>query len=135
MVPGVLDHAARDAFGRGACGALALALHEKTGWPLIAVTDSHNVAEGRAGGGSALHYAVRTPEGLLLDVDGLHSTESLIERFSADADEGEAAAGVTTVADIREWYVEAQGEPIPISLARTFVAAVLELYNTQRADG
>lgn len=42
LTPGVIDGAAEHAFSYGACAALAYALHEATGWPIIGITDSHN---------------------------------------------------------------------------------------------
>lgn len=127
LTPGVLDGYAKRAFKYGACGALAIALHDETGWPIVAITDAHNVFDGRAGEGSALHWTVRHPSGLLLDVDGLHTPEALVVEYSPEADDGRAAAGLSTRADAWEWYAEAQGEPVPIELAKTFVPAVLEL--------
>ncbi len=111
LTPGILDGAAEHAFLYGACGALALALHQETGWPIVAITDGHNVfsasewmgwrdpdapvigpAEApRAGGGSALHWCVFRPDGKLVDVDGAHDPEDLVDRYAADADDGEAA--------------------------------------------
>ena len=99
LTPGVLDGYALRAFKYGACGALAIALHEETGWPIVAITDAHNVEDGRAGGGSALHWTVRHPSGLLLDVDGLHREEDLVSEYAGDADDGQAAAGLSTRAD------------------------------------
>ncbi len=125
LTPGVIDEFAKRAFKFGGCGALALAIHEATGWPLVAITDAHNVEDGKALGGSALHYSVRRPDGLLIDIDGAFSDEQMIWAYGGDADDGEAAVGDTTIADINEWYVECQGAPIPISLAKTFVSAVL----------
>ena len=125
LTPGVLDGYAKRAFKYGACAALALALHESTSWPIVAITDAHNVEDGKAGGGSALHWTVRHPSGALLDVDGLHPQEALVQEYSAHADDGEAAAGLSTREDLCEWYIEAQGEPISIELARTFVAPLL----------
>lgn len=127
LTPGVLDGAARHAFSQGACGALAIALHDATGWKVVAVTDSHNVHDGRAGGGSAMHWAVMRPDGMLVDVDGPHDPDTLTEGYHGEADDGEAAWGISSRADVEEWYVEAQGEPIPVSLAATFVEAVLTL--------
>jgi len=124
--PGKLDPIAERAFLVGACGALAIAMHDTLGWPIIAVTDAHNVENGQAGGGSALHWAVRRPDGMIVDVLGPHTDEELIEEYEAEADDGEAAIGVSTREDVVEWYVECQGEPVPIELARTFVDAVLE---------
>jgi hypothetical protein len=127
LTPGVIDGYAERAFKYGACGALAIALHDATGWPVVAITDSHNVEDGRAGGGSALHWTVKHPSGKLLDIDGLHDPADLVSEYAGEADNGEAAAGVSSRADVVEWYVESQGEPIPVSLANTFVDAVLAL--------
>ena len=126
LTPGVLDGAARHAFKYGACGALAIALHDATGWPVVAITAAHNAFKGKAGGGSALHWAVRRPDGKTVDVDGAHDQEDLVEEYASDADGGQAAYGLSTRADVEEWYVECQGEPIPVSLAATFVDAVIE---------
>ena len=126
LTPGVLDSYARHAFKYGACGALAIAMHDVTGWPIVAITDHYNVFEdGRAGGGSALHWTVRRPDGKLIDIDGVHDDADLVSEYNAEADDGRAAAGLSTREDVFEWYVEAQGEPIPISLAKTFVEAVI----------
>lgn len=126
LTPGVLDNYALRAFKYGACGAMAIALHDATGWPVVAITDSHNVFEdGMAGGGSALHWTVRRPDGMLIDVDGAHTAESLVEEYEGEADDGEAAAGISTREDVVEWYINCQGEPVAVALAATFVDAVL----------
>jgi hypothetical protein len=127
LTPGVLDGYALRAFKYGACGALALAIHDATGWPIVAITDHHNVFEdGTAGGGSALHWTVRRPDGMLIDVDGAHTAQELVEEYDGEADDHQAAAGRSTRADVVEWYIESQGEPVPVSLAAKFVDAVLE---------
>lgn len=126
LTPGVLDNYALRAFKYGACGALAIALHDATGWPVVAITDSHNVFDdGTAGGGSALHWTVRRPDGMLIDVDGAHTPESLVEEYEGEADDGQAAAGLSTRDDVEEWYVNCQGEPVAVALAATFVDTVL----------
>ena len=124
LTPGIIDGAAKHVFTMGGCDALAIALHDATGWPIVAITDAHNVYGRRAGGGSALHWTVQHPDGKLLDIDGLHDAEDLVERYSWDADEGEAAWGLSTRADAQEWWQEA-GQKIPLNLAATFVDAVL----------
>lgn len=133
LTPGVLDGAALHAFKLGACGALAIAMHESIGWPIYAVTDAHNVEDGEAGGGSALHWVVKRPDGLFVDIDGVHTEGELVSAYEGDADDGECAVGKSTRADCWEWYGEAQGEPIPISLAETFVDAVVEKANLTAA--
>lgn len=47
LTPGVIDGHAKRAFSFGACGGLAIALHDATGWPIIAITDAHNVMHRR----------------------------------------------------------------------------------------
>lgn len=125
LTPGVLDGYALHAFKVGACGALAIALHEEMGWPIYAVTDAHNVEDGVAGGGSALHWVVKRPDGLFIDVDGAHTRDALVAEYDGEADEGGCAIGKSTRADCWEWYGEAQGEPIPVAFAKSFVDAVV----------
>lgn len=126
LTPGLLDGYALRAFKYGACGALAIAVHDATGWPIYAVTDAHNVFEdGQAGGGSALHWVVQRPDGAFVDVDGVHTAPELVAQYEGEADDGEAAVGRSTRADAWEWYGEAQGAPVPINLAATFVEVVL----------
>ena len=125
LTPGVLDGSALHAFKVGACGALAIAMHEELGWPIYAVTDAHNVEDGVAGGGSALHWVVKRPDGLFVDVDGVHTEAELVSEYDGEADDGQCAVGKSTRADCWEWYGEAQGAPIPISLAKKFVDAVV----------
>ena len=127
LTPGVIDGYAKRAFKHGACGALAIALHDATGWPLVAITDAHNVYDGEAGGGSALHWTVQAPNGQLLDIDGLHNAQDLVAEYDSQADDGQAAAGISSRADAWEWYVESQGEPVPLTLAATFVAPIRKL--------
>lgn len=125
LTAGVIDGYAISTFKQGACGALAIAIHDATGWPIYAVTDAHNIYGDEAGGGSALHWVVRHPSGLFLDIEGLSTGEALVEEYEGFADEGEAGIGKSTRADAWEWYVECQGAPIPISLAATFVQPTL----------
>lgn len=127
LTPGVLNPVAENAFLYGGCAALAIAIHDETGWPIVMVTDSHNVFDGEAGGGSALHWVVRRPDGLYLDVLGSHTEEELLEEYGAEADEGEAALGVSTREDALEWHAEGSGGEISVEVARSFVPAVLEL--------
>lgn len=132
LTPGIIDGSALHAFKYGACGALAIALHDAKGWPIVAITDAHNVDDGEAGGGSALHWTVRHPSGKLLDIDGLHDAEDLVSEYSADADEGEAAAGRSSREDCWEWYGEAQGSPVSIELAATFIEPLLNRIRAQK---
>lgn len=128
LTPGVVDSSAKRIFTQGGCGALAIALHDITGWPIVAITDHHNVEDGRAGGGSALHWVVRHPRGLLLDIEGYHTSRELIEQYDDEADDGNAAAGTSTREDALEWWSEA-GEKVTLSLASSIAQALLDSLN------
>jgi hypothetical protein len=80
-------------FGHGACDVFAAALHDLTGWPLVKVTDPWNVhgtpdrfGIAEAGDGSAVHWVVRTPDGQLVDVHGMHPLAGFAEQFDAYVD-------------------------------------------------
>lgn len=63
---GVIDGAARTVFTTGQCHALALALHERTGWPIRVL------AYGRKGAAvtSGNHLVVVDPDGNAVDIEG-----------------------------------------------------------------
>lgn len=60
----------RQLFTAGQCHALALAIHEKTGWPLVAVWYSSMPEDINDYHDCPSHYMVQTPEGELLDITG-----------------------------------------------------------------
>jgi hypothetical protein len=126
LTPGVIDGAAEHAFSTGACAALAYVLHEATGWKIVGITDSHNVYDGRLGGGSSLHWGVMRPDGKFIDIDGVHDIDDIVDRYHGEADDEEAAWGIGSRAVIHEWYVENQGAPISFELTRSFVQPLLE---------
>lgn len=134
LTPGVLDGDAVVAFRFGACGALAIALHDATGWPIVAITDHDNVFDGHLGMGSAMHWAVLRLDGKVIDVDGAHDPDELVAEYHAAADDGQAALARARRRDALEWYYEGGGKQIPLSLAATFVAAVLQRAGTPEQD-
>lgn len=127
LTPGELDAYAEDALLRGACMGLAIALHDRTGWPIMAVTEAYNVYDGRAGGGSAAHWMVRRPDGMLIDVLGAHTEEDVLWEYD-NGEEGEDAIVIapSSRANAMEWYEDTEASRIPLSLIETFVDAVLE---------
>lgn len=152
ITPGVLDASAERAFTYGACCGLAVALHDATGWPLIKVTDADSVypsgddedaLDGLVGrpaaergrltnvagvGVGGLHWLVAHPSGKLLDVDGLHDVDDVLDRYDGEGDErsqGEVALGVSGRADAIDEYVDAKGEPVALAVCATFVPSVL----------
>ncbi|WP_436493407.1 hypothetical protein [Actinokineospora sp. HUAS TT18] len=73
-------------FEFGHCNALALALHERTGWPIVGLVGQRH--------GEANHYLVRRPDGLLVDVRGARTEAEVLAQWG----EG-APAGFYTVED------------------------------------
>lgn len=67
-----------DTYTQGDCYILALALHRLGLGELIAVTDGSPVLDGRT---SWTHMAVRTPEGYILDVDGLNDPSITLSNY------------------------------------------------------
>lgn len=117
LTPGMITPAAIEAFTRGACAGLAIALHDATGWPIIEVGHCDKLP---------LHFMVRCSNGLLLDIRGLHSDEAVRAEWEFDAD-GDVSLAEATRADVANCYRVDCGEPIPMDLVRTFVPAVISL--------
>lgn len=61
LTTGVIDDSSRKAFTNGQCHALALAVHERTGWPLMIV---------------ALDYCVEDWDSCVWEIDGLCSCQT-----------------------------------------------------------
>jgi hypothetical protein len=132
LTPGIIDGPAGRVFTSGGCGALAIALHDAMGWPIVAITDAHNVHDGKAGGGSAMHWGVRHPSGLFIDVDGGHDVDEITRAYDGDADDGQAAWGLSTRADAEEWWSEA-GRKVSLATAALFVGPVVDRFHEQVA--
>jgi hypothetical protein len=118
LTPGTITPAAIEAFTRGACAGLAIALHDATGWPIVEVGHCD---------GLPLHFMVRHTSGLLLDVRGLHSDEAVYDEWEFDADDGVVTLARAARADVVDCYRVDCGEPVPMDLVRTFVPAVVAL--------
>lgn len=61
--PGVMDDQARAAFSFGHCHSLALALHRRTGWPLLGLSRHDRQA-------NLTHVVLEMPDGRWLDASG-----------------------------------------------------------------
>ena len=107
---GVLDESAEYVFSAGHCHALALAIHERTGWPLLAMSGRHSL---RA---NLQHMVVVMPDGKWLDVNGPQEPE---ERYYFQS---MTAAEVAKMGKIEYWK-NPQTE-----IAREFVQPVFERY-------
>ncbi len=117
LTPGILDGEARRVFKRGACAALAIAIYDKTKWPIIAIVDQN---------GSVVHWTVRRPDNKLIDVDGGHTQEALIAEYTGHCDDGGQAAAIDSTRDeATKRFYNSQDELTLVNLAATYVGPVL----------
>ncbi|MET9517431.1 ParB/RepB/Spo0J family partition protein [Streptomyces sp. NPDC002994] len=116
LTPGVINATAIEAFTRDGSGGLAIAIHDATGWPLIEVGSCD---------GMPMHFMVRRPDGLLLDINGTHTDAAVADEFWFYADDDVTLTEAPRGAVWFSYYDEC-GEPVPLDLARTFVDAVLD---------
>lgn len=80
VCPGVIDHAALHAYTRGQCGALARALHQHTGWPMIFALYLDRL------GREQVHVLVERPDGCLVDITGAHPPDEVRSRLAPEAE-------------------------------------------------
>jgi hypothetical protein len=78
---GIGDAPVERLFEWGYCHALALAINEATGWPIVGLWSG-----GRHGG--CEHWVVQRPDGILLDVRGAWEPEEMMSRFGYTMDDG-----------------------------------------------
>ncbi|MEU4807434.1 hypothetical protein [Actinosynnema sp. NPDC023587] len=105
----------QDVFDYGYCNALALALHERTGWPILGLH-----ARGDA---HPFHYLVRRPDGLLLDAHGARTQDDVLQQWGEGAPEGYYAVQEHTQdrlwADVRRGDMEDPADVWPLAQAVT----------------
>lgn len=77
----------REAYVNGNCHFLAREISRKTGWPVTTCLNSE--------GEHAYHAFVLTPEGLGLDIDGLHTVEELAQQWGGATVNKQAHSVVT----------------------------------------
>jgi len=68
-----LDENVKAMFTRGHCHVYAIALSERTGWPVVILSDgppTESVRRATVGNGAWIHAVCRTPTGALVDITG-----------------------------------------------------------------
>lgn len=118
LTPGIITPAAVEAFTRGACAGLAVAVHDHTGWPIVEVGHCD---------GLPLHFMVRHPDGRLVDIRGAHTDQSVCDEWEYDADDGVVTLTRAARAAVVDCYRVDCGEPVPMDLVRSFVPPVVAL--------
>lgn len=134
VTPGDLD-TARHVLTAGQCHNLAAALHQETGWPIVAFfrdfdTDDDETED------NVKHYGVLTPDGYLLDGDGaipLQDFQDLTgltetEQLPAGLDELTQHINWDTTTYDRTWH------PLNPDAVRSFVAPVLQAYQHAKTE-
>lgn len=69
-----------EAFNYGDCWLLALAIHRLTDWKIVGVGVKGQ--EDRGGYRDWCHIAVQTPNNKILDINGVHTKDEVIQRWS-----------------------------------------------------
>lgn len=125
LIPGLIDHNAKQAFTNGQCHALALALHQQTKWPLIWTTFqtcNHRLcSQDQDAYCHPDHVLVKTPKETYLDILGEHSLESLQKIYK---EVGSLSTSRLEHLISIEHFIEPDHQA-----ANTFVDAVLALYH------
>lgn len=135
VTAGVRDHDAVLAFKSGQCHALALAMHERTGWPIVSVgaeeccydedcpddDDSDGVCSCQI-----QHLAVQRPDGHLVDIEGPKPEEDFMEA-QGDPDWTIKPVPDDRLEDIVRWD-DSWRRP-NVAVARTFVDEALTEYD------
>lgn len=120
VTPGVLDHAALHVYTHGQCAALARALHDATGWPLMLAVWTSDKGE------DAIHFYVERPDGRVVDITGAHALDVAIQRIEraggTDVDVGRC--GVDVLDEFIDHGFVERGD---VDVAQTFVDVVLTL--------
>lgn len=115
VTPGVIDRTTVRAFKYGACGGLAIALHDLTGHALVAVTVNEE----------ALHYMVRLPDGRLVDIEGAHAVDDVTFEYEVEADDGTVTVVDVTREQVWAWWTDYAGQPVPMDTVRSIAPLVL----------
>lgn len=125
VTPGVLDEDARNAFLLGGCGALATAMHNEHGWPIVGLWATDD---------EPFHVGVLAPDGLVVDIDGAHPPDEWQMAYGGP----DACDYEPLTAEETDWVTgrdPGDGFPFGIpgveAVAVTFVAPVTRLW----ADG
>lgn len=69
VIPGAWDDTARFAFSAGHCHSFAMALHDRTGWPILAMSGKYS------GYTNLQHMVVVMPDGKWLDARGIQEPD------------------------------------------------------------
>lgn len=107
----------RDLFTAGYCHALALAMHRKTGMPMVALW----AKEGRRW--AIIHVMVEEDEHTFWDIDGERSLADILYDANIDDDEQQVRLDPCTEADFKKWTRKGMVALTPEIMAKADAAA------------
>ena len=129
--PGLLDEVAFEAYKNGQCLALALAIHDQTGWPVRLLVRGKKQALQKVKMDDLIHALVRAPDGYDVDIYGDNEPE-VLEEEATDLHGQHTWLEITERGAIDAWLVAhpAYAAGLDEAMAQTFVEIVL----TRRAN-
>ena len=129
VIPGDLD-SARDVLTAGQCHNLAAALHQETGWPIVAFFRDFDTDDDETDD-NVKHYGVLTPDGYLLDGDGAIPLRDFQDRTGLTETET-LPPGLDELADHITWDTTTYARtwhPLSPDTVRSYVEPVLHAYH------
>jgi hypothetical protein len=129
--PGLLDEVALEAYKNGQCLALALAIHDQTGWPLMLLVQGKKQSLQKVKMDDFIHALVRAPDGSYVDIYGNNDPEAL-EEEATDLHGRHTWLEIIERSEVDAWLIAhpAYATGLDEAMAQTFVEIVL----TRRAD-
>lgn len=94
----------QEAFTYGDCWLLARALCNITGWQMVAVGNTGGKASGVLR--DWVHMAVRTPQGTIVDISGIHEDKGILDAWSEQFSFMSSEQGDMEVFDVtpEDWF-------------------------------
>lgn len=121
----------------GNCHSLAAALHQVTGYPIVAFYKGDNYPvdddEDEYAGDTVDHFAVLTPDGYVLDGTGAMKLDVVEGRTGWSSYEVGGIPDMADIIDVEEDEMERSWQPVNTDLVASFVAPVLARYRQARA--
>lgn len=120
-------------FTNGECGALAEAIHRRTGWPIAVITTSCAHLE------ESQHAVVKIPDGRYVDIEGIWTEDDLLAHWTNDYgyDWASQELCLRDLTD-EQWESEVDGlrywhDSCEVTDARAFARRIIERVNLELA--
>ena len=120
------------ALTNGNCHSLAVALHLATGFPIVAFFPNENDTDEDDEDYSerVQHFAVLSPEDIVLDGDGAQPLDEVLDRTLWEANEGWTIDQLIAQIDKENQQEDVSWFPLSPPLVDSFVSPILAQYST-----